>query len=223
VDADTPQIIARPGGYWLSYLVHGVAKTAPTAEGDDEPDDAGLPGKKPSKKGARNDDDSDTEAAGEAIAHQWIELLPLDENGFSAGAARAVTPKDARVIGYDLASGADGRAVLLYREDDTPSGSHGGRVKTVIAELGGIGDPQVIADEGVGAGVPMLFGGWVVIHSLTGPVQLGAIGPKGELLSELSPETALKQGELLAADGDAFLVATPAGRAMKLSVARCTR
>ena len=223
VDADTPQLIARPGGFWLSYLVHGVAKTAPTAEGDQEPDDAGAPGKSPPQKRARNNDDSDTEAAGEAIAHQWIELLPLDESGFSAGAARAVTPKDSRVIGYDLASGEDGRAVLLYREDDTPSGSHGGRVKAVIAELGGIGDPQVIAEEGVGAGVPMLFGKWVVIHSLSGSVQLGAIGPKGELASELSPETALRQGEILAADGEAFLVATPAGRAMKLSVARCTR
>lgn len=223
IDADTPRIIGRPGGFWLSYLVHGVAKTAPTAEGDDEPGDPSAPPKKPEKKGARDKDDSDTEAAGEAIAHQWIELLPLDESGFSAGAARAVTPKDSRVIGYDLASGEDGRAVLLYREDDTPSGSHGGRVKVVIAELGGIGDPQVIAEEGVGAGVPMLFGGWVVIHSLSGSVQLGAIGPKGELTSELSPEKSLKQGEILAADGDAFLVATPAGRAMKLSIARCTR
>ena len=223
IDADTPRLIARPGGFWLSYLVHGVAKTAPTAEGDDDPGDPSAPPKRPEKKGNRDKDDSDTEAAGEAIAHQWIELLPLDEGGFSAGAARAVTPKDSRVIGYDLAGGDDGRAVLLYREDDTPSGSHGGRVKVVIAELGGIGDPQVIAEEGVGAGVPMLFGGWVVIHSLSGSVQLGAIGPKGELTSELSPEKSLKQGEILAADGDAFLVATPAGRAMKLSIARCTR
>lgn len=223
VDADTPQLIARPGGFWLSYLVHGVAKTAPTAEGEEEPEDAAPPGKSPAKKGKRNADDSDTEAAGEAIAHQWIELLPLDKDGFSAGAARPVTPKDSRVIGYDLASGEDGRAVILYREDDTPSGSHGGRVKAVIAELGGIGDPQVIAEEGVGAGVPMLFGGWVVIHSLSGPVQLGAIGPKGELVGELSPETALKQGEILAADGEAFLVAAPAGRAMKLSIAKCVR
>lgn len=223
IDADTPRLITRPGGFWLSYLVHGVAKTAPTAENEGDEEDPKAPPKKPEKKPVRNDDDSDTEAAGEAIAHQWIELLPLDENGMSTGAARAVTPKDSRVIGYDLGPGEDGRAVLIYREDDTPSGSHGGRVKVIVAELGGIGDPQVIAEDGVGAGVPQLFGGWVVIHSLSGPVQLGAIGPRGELTGELAPERSLKHGEILAADGETFLVATPAGRAMKLSVARCAR
>lgn len=226
VDADVPRLAPRPGGFWLSYMVHGDAPTAPTAEKDEEeePEDAGASAKKPGKgKGSNNPDDSDTEAAGEAIAHQWIELVPLDEGGFPTGAPRPVTPRNSRVIGYDLDDGEDGRAVVLYREDDTPSGSSGGRVKVVIAELGGVSEPHVIAEEGVGSGVPMLHDGWVVIHSLSGPVQLGAIGPRGDLVSELSPEASLKLGEVLTAQKDAFLVATPAGRAMKLGVVRCTR
>jgi hypothetical protein len=222
IDADGPRLAARPGGFWLSYLVHGDPPTEPTAAKDDAPEDAG-PGKSAKKGASNNPDDSDTEAAGEAIAHQWIELIPLDESGSAAGAARAVTPKNSRVIAYDLDDGEDGRALLIYREDDTPSGSSGGRVKVVIAELGGIGEPRVIAEEGVGAGVPQLHGGWVVIHSLSGPVQLGAIGPRGDLVGELAPEPVLKQGEILAAEGGTFLVATPAGRAMKLGVVRCTR
>lgn len=222
IDADVPRLAPRPGGFWLSYMVHGDAPTAPTAEKDDEPEDAGA-GKQGKSKGSNNPDDSDTEAAGEAIAHQWIELVPLDESGFPTGAARPVTPKNSRVIGYDLDDGDDGRAVILYREDDTPSGSSGGRVKVVIAELGGVAEPRVIAEEGVGTGVPLLYGGWIVIHSLAGPVRLGAIGPRGDVVSELQPEASLKLGEILTAHQDAFLVATPAGKAMKLGVVRCTR
>ncbi|MFO0587764.1 MAG: hypothetical protein U0441_09505 [Polyangiaceae bacterium] len=230
IDADQPRLAPRPGGYWLSYLVHGDAPTEPTAakndnDGDDSPapePTSKKPKKKPSKK-ADNNDDSDTEAAGEAIAHTWIELLPLDENGTSVGAARAVTPKDGRVIGYDLEDGADGSAVLLYREDDTPNGSNGGQVKSIVAELGGVGEPRVIAEEGVGAGVPQLFGSWVVIHSMSGPVQIGALGPKGDIASEMAPEKLLGHGEVIAASNGAFLIGTPAGRAMKLAVARCAR
>ena len=229
MDADQPRLAPRPGGYWLSYLVHGDAPTEPTAAKNDSDDEqpapeptSKKPKKKPSKK-ADNNDDSDTEAAGEAIAHTWIELLPLDENGMSVGAARAVTPKDGRVIGYDLEDGADGSAVLLYREDDTPNGSNGGQVKSIVAELGGVGEPRVIAEEGVGAGVPQLFGSWVVIHSMSGPVQIGALGPKGDVTSEIAAEKALGHGEVIAATNSAFLIGTPAGRAMKLAVARCAR
>jgi hypothetical protein len=225
IDADVPRLAPRPGGFWLSYMVHGDPPTAPTAEKDDEPADAGdgAPSARGKGKGAANPDDSDTEAAGEAIAHQWIELVPLDQAGFPTAAPRAVTPKNTRVNGYDLGAGDDGRAVVLYREDDTPSGSSGGRVKALVAELGGATEEHVIAEDGVGTGVPLLHGGWVVIHSLSGPVQLGAIGPRGDLASELQPEASLKLGEILAANGDSFLVATPAGRAMKLGVVRCTR
>jgi hypothetical protein len=230
IDADQPRLAPRPGGYWLSYVVHGDAPTEPTAAKDDAPTDTGTNAnanasakKKPGTKGDTNPDDSDTEAAGEAIAHQWLELIPLDENGMATGAPRAVTPKDGRVIGYDLEDDADGRAVLLYREDDTPNGSNGGRVKVITVELGGVGEPHVIAEEGVGAGVPQLFSSWVVIHSMSGPVQIGAIGPHGELTAELAPEKPLGHGEVIAASGNAFLIATPAGRAMKLAVARCAR
>ncbi len=226
IDADVPRLAPRPGGYWLSYIVHGDAPTEPTAnkpDSDDPPDDAGPAKKKPGKKAEANPDDSDTEAAGEAIAHQWLELIPLDESGVPTGGPRAVTPKDGRVIGYDLEDGPEGRAVLIYREDDTPNGSIGGRVKSVTVELGGVGEPHVLAEEGVGTGVPQLLGSWVVIHSMSGPVQIGSIGPKGEIALELAPEKPLGHGEVLAANGDTFLVATPAGRAMKLGVTRCAR
>lgn len=226
IDADVPRLAPRPGGYWLSYMVHGDAPSEPTAakpDSDTPPEDAGPTKKKPGKKPEANPDDSDTEAAGEAIAHQWLEILPLDESGVPTGGPRAVTPKDGRVIGYDLEEGPEGRAVLIYREDDTPNGSTGGSVKSVTVEMGGVGEPHVLADEGVGTGVPQLLGSWIVIHSMSGPVQIGAIGPRGEIAAELAPEKPLGHGEVLAASGDTFLVATPAGRAMKLGVTRCAR
>ncbi|MEZ4295418.1 MAG: hypothetical protein R3B70_10615 [Polyangiaceae bacterium] len=223
IDADGPRLAPRPGGYWLAYLAHGDPPTAPTASKDDgdTPGDPKKPGSK--SKADDNPDDSDTEAAGEALGHQWIELVPLDASGLATGAARAVTPQSARVIGFDLSASADGRATLIYRDDDTPTGSTGGRVAVVTAELGGIGEARVIAEDGVGTGVPQLFGDWVVIHSLTGPIQLGFLGAQGDLAGALAPEKELKLGEILGAHETTFLVATPAGRAMKLGVATCKR
>jgi hypothetical protein len=199
-DADTPRLKARPGGTWLAYLVRGEDRK---------------------KKGKATDDDEDTASGGEPIINHWVEVVPLDEDGAPAGAPRAVTPRDGHVLAYDLELGDDGSALVAWRDDDTPSGSGGGRLSVVVARLGGVSEARVIEDEGGGAGVPDLLPGWLAVTSATGRTKLAPMNGKGELGGELGADASLGSGELLAAAKDVILVARTAGKAMKLGVVRC--
>lgn len=230
-DAETPRVIGRPGGYWLAYIAR-----------------AEEPARKAAAK--KDDGDEDTAAAGETIAHQWIEVVPLDETGALTATPRAVTPKNGHVLAYDLTLGEDDGLILAFRDDDTPSGSIGGRISAVLVRLGGASEPRVLvggdrdqdappeAALGLGAGVPALLPGargpggqdpakaagaaaWLAIANASGPTQLAALTARGELEGGLHAEPALGRGEPIAASAEALLVAQPAGKAMKLALLRC--
>lgn len=194
-DAEVPRLVSRPGGYWLAYLAIGEAK-------------------KPK--------DEDHGLGGEAIQPRWIEVVPLDEKGAPVGLPRAVTPKDGHALAFDIEASEDGGALVAYRDDDTPSGSTGGRVMTIWVRLSGLGDAQLVTEEGSSTGVPDLWPGWMAIASLSGATRMGPISAKGELLGELRREPELGNGEVLAGTQASLLVARPAGKAMKLSVLECT-
>lgn len=212
VDADLPRIVARPGGYWMAY--------AAQAAGEQGKDKSKA---NPPKAKKKPTNEVDEERGGEAIANRWVELIPLDEAGAPAGSPRAVTPKDGHVLAYDVELGADGSALVAFRDDDTPIGSSGGRVGLVAVGLGGSGEARIVAEEGVGAGVPELLPGWLTVASLSGPLRLAPVTGAGELFGPLAPEASFGVGgEVLAATREALLVARPAGRAMKLSITKCS-
>ena len=194
-DAELPRLAPRPGGYWLAYAVVGEAK-------------------KPK--------DEDTGLGGEAIAPRWVEVVPLDERGKPVSVARAITPKDGHALAFDVEASDDGGMILAYRDDDTPSGSTGGKVMTVWVRLSGVGEPQLVTEEANSTGVPDLLPGWMAIASLSGATRIGPLSAKGELLGELRREPELGNGEVLAATRASLLIARPAGKAMKLSVLECT-
>ena len=202
-NAERPRIVARPGGYWLAYAVHGKAAA-------------------PSRKEAhrKRDDDEDREL-GEAITTSFVELLPLDESGAPVGAARVVTPKTGHVLSFDLEIGDDGGALIAWRDDDTPTGSSGGKLLSTLAKLSGGGEARVLAEETASAGVPELLPGWISLGSVNGATRLAGLSPRGELTDELAPEKALGAGVPAAASSDTLLLARPMGQAMRLSVVRC--
>ncbi|MDI1451591.1 hypothetical protein [Polyangium sp. 6x1] len=193
-DAETPRLAPRPGGHWLAYVVVGAA---------------------------RKPKDEDTGLVGEAIAPRWIEVVPLDEHGAAVALPRAVTPKDGHALAFDVEPSEDGGMVVTYRDDDTPSGSSGGRVMSVWVRLSGVGEARLLTEEPTSAGVPDLMPGWLSVSSLSGATRIGTMTPRGELVGELRPEPVLGNGEVLAATRAALLVARPAGKAMKLSVMQC--
>jgi hypothetical protein len=203
-DAERPRIVARPGGYWLAYAVRGKAPKPSRKEGE-----------------KKRDDDEDREL-GEAITTSYVELVPLDESGAPVGAARVVTPKTGHVLSFDLELGEDGGALIAWRDDDTPTGSSGGRLLSTIAKLGGVSEARVLAEETASAGVPELLPGWISLGSVNGATRLGGLSPRGELTDDLQPEKALGAGVPAAAIGDTLLLARPMGQAMRLSVVRCT-
>jgi hypothetical protein len=206
-DADSPRLLAREGGYWLAYL----AKTEPPTDVE----------KKRAKNADSEDEDDPRARAGEAIGNRWVEVLPLDANGAPAAPPRAVTAKTGHVLTFDLAPASDG-VFVVYRDDDTPSGSSGGGLGSVVVKLGGAIEARPIQDQAKGVGVPSLVPGWLVMSGLAGRTYLAALGPGGELLEALEPEPVLASGEVVAATRDVMLVARPFGRAMRLIPVRCS-
>jgi hypothetical protein len=216
-DAEAPRVVPRPGGYWLGWVARGDAPQKPKASAEPPP-------KKPKDKAKAkhdDDDDEDTGYAAETIDARWVEIVPLDEAGAPTAPPKAVTPKDGHVLAFDLGALGGGDALVVFRDDDTPSGSSGGRVSSVVVRLGGPGEPWVIADEGLGSGAPVIVPGWLAIADVSGGTRLAGLDDKGELTSEIGVEPSLFGGEILASGPGGLLLARPLGRAVRLFVVRC--
>jgi hypothetical protein len=246
VDAELPRVIARPGGFWLAYVAsRPVADADAGAPAPAKPQPPKPPGPKPpapktkaakekaaKEKAAKEkpkpkpkvDDDEDPGREGaQEILPSWIELAPLDELGKLQGPPRPVTDESGHVLAYDIEPAPDGAALIAWRDDDTPTGAHGGRVSLILVNASGAGAQQTVAEEHVGAGVPELLQGWLMVPDEHGQAQLAPMSPEGELTAPLQIEPLLGSGELLAASGDVLLQAQPSGRAIRLVTLKCQR
>ncbi|HVY49810.1 MAG TPA: hypothetical protein VHB21_28140, partial [Minicystis sp.] len=215
-DADTPRLVARPGGFWLGYVASGDADEAPAKAK-----------KKHAAKKPKDDDENSEEVdtdvpAGEAIQHRWVELVPLDESAGPTSAPRAVTPKDGNVLAFDLKLGAGGAALVVYRDDDTPTGSGGGRLAAALVKPDGAVLPRPYKEDVAGVGAPVILPGWLAVSALNGRTYLGALDEEGDLKEPLEAEPAFGNGEPLAAKDGLLLVAKPEGKAMRLFPVKCS-
>ncbi|MCU0690525.1 MAG: hypothetical protein MUF54_03910 [Polyangiaceae bacterium] len=193
-DADAPRVVPRPGGFWLLW----VARRAAAA-------------------------DNEARYRAEDIAFRWLEAVPLDAQAALAGSPRRIGTNDGHVLAYDVVSGEGGAAVVVWRDDDTPSGSQGGQLYRARLHLGGIDGPDVIGGEHLGAGAPNVMQGWLSIADALGPTRLAPLGSAGELLDQLASEATLGAGEPVANLGDKLLVSRPSGLAVRLFVVSCIR
>ncbi len=73
-------------------------------------------------------------------------------------------------------------------------GSTGGRLSSALVRLGGSVEVHILAEESLGAGIPDLLPGWLVIGGM-GATKLGAIDLRGVLAGGLDPEPSLGTGE----------------------------
>jgi hypothetical protein len=209
VDAEAPRITARPGGYWLAWLVNA------SGAGSGRVYDPG-------------DEVNENAAAGSAYNARWLQLAALDARGKLLGDARRLTARQGRVVGYDLATGPSGSAWLVWRQDAPTPGASGGRI--TMAEVRAEGSPLIrsIREDDVGAGEPV----WLVpnagaarwlsfpdAHDQTLLMRMDSFGKAGLPLG-LGPE--LEGAGALAAEGDQLLFAVPRGRAIELFPATCT-
>ena len=202
VDAELPRLVARPGGFWLAYVAR--------ARGDED----GAP---------RDPRATEGRFAAERIVPSWVELLPLNEEGGVEGEPRAVTARTGHVQAFDMGPGRDGGAVIAWRDDDTPSGAQGGAVTVMSVGASGVGQEQPVTSDDVGAGVPSLVGGFVILPDGRGHILAAPVAPDAELGGEIRREDAFGIGQVLAASGDRFLVARPSGKAADFAVVTCSR
>jgi hypothetical protein len=191
-DVDSPRLAARPGGFWLAYVARRTT-----------------------------DFDADADYVAEDIGYRWIEIMPLDANGSPTAKPRAVTPADGHVMLFDIAPASDGGVLLVYRDDDTPTGSGGGRIMRVYAAASGAEPPVSLMEDDVGAGAPSLVGGWLAIADATGSTRLAPLSSAGDLLGPPGAEPDIGSGEPIAASERTLLIARPAGRDMRLVPIRC--
>lgn len=191
-DAEMPRLVPRPGGFWLTWIARMPEKV--------------------------NDKDRE---AGEVPEFRWLMAVPLTFKGAPIGNPMRITPEKGHLLVYDIHALPEGGAVIVYRDDDTPSGSSGGILLQVVLRPDGAGEPTVIADQNLGVGVPTLQGAWLTMADASAETRLSRIGPKGNLLDRLESEPTLGRGELLAARGDDLLVLQPRGRGVRLFVTSC--
>jgi hypothetical protein len=193
-DGDNPRLVVRPGGFWLFWV-------------------------------ARRPEASDFDARyrAEDLSYKWLEVVPLDERGALVGSARKVGAERGHVLVYDVAEGRDGSALVMWRDDDTPSGSAGGKLMRALVRLGGVDGPDVVDDANLGPGAPNVMPGWLAVADAASPTRIAPLAPDGALIDRLASEPLIGTGEPEASKGDVLLVSRPAGLAMKLLLAKCSR
>ena len=238
IDADAPRVVARPEGFFLAYLAHGVeVRREEAAErGDDAPapkrpkDEAPAKRtktKKPAKsksasgRADRASGEVDEAKGGEGVGASWLEVALLDAAGARVGEPLRVTPENSNVVSFDVGPGAGGSLLVAWRDEDSPTGAAGGPVRVAQITSGGLGEARLVASELPADGAPSLLEGWLALSTLRGPDLLGRLGPDGALLEDVLPEPSLGRGEPIAARGDRLLLAEPDGKAMRLRVVAC--
>jgi hypothetical protein len=202
-DAESPRLLPRPGGFWLTWITHVKSQTA-QAEAD----------------------------APELAGESYVTALPLGFDGSPSGEERALTPIHGFARSYDLAAGHGGAFLLAWRDEPGVSGVEGGAVYLAQVSEQGAGQPGLVAapgplagtapslvfDSNPGGGAPH---GWLSLESEAGGTWLGALSPEGTLLGPLHGDTVLGAGALLAASGGRLLVAEPRAQDLQLQWMSC--
>lgn len=186
-DAESPRLIARPGGYWLAWLA---------------------------RRGEV--DEHLVEGPGERRAFRWVEAIALDAKGEPAGPVRRVSSERGRAATFDLAlaepkalRGSD--LVVVVQDDAAPSEGAGARIARYrvrapdstdnsafeIADIvdGGVG--QTLA-ELVPAPAPADAARWLAWTDTAERAQMTPLGPGLAASGRTSPEPALDGARVLA-------------------------
>ena len=210
-DAESPRVLPRKGGFWLSWVSHGPpAKTARKAA--------------PSDAGTEAEYDSVME-----VTPRRLKLLPLDEQGVPSAEPTLVTAPDAHVLAYDAIPFGEG-VLFAWRDDPTTLGAEAPKVHLARVAPDGTVALEVIEDEEVAEGAPRLFSDrdsaaaprtWLALMGKYGRSRLGHIDATGKLVAPLQDVEGFGQSEPLALESRRFLLGQPRGQALDLSVVRC--
>ncbi len=193
-NAEMPRVVARPGGFWLVWV-------AARPEHVDE----------------------EARAPGEDAEFRWLEALSLDTQGEPIGGPRRLSPPDGHVLTFDLVALSEGRALVVYRDDDVPSGGAGGTLGRVVLRPDGPGEASPWADLAGPSASPSLLPGWLAVADAAAETRLVPLGPGGEPTGTPVREPVIGLGEPVAALDDRLLVVRPGGGGVRVFTTSCSR
>ncbi len=204
-DADEPQVVPRPNGYWLAWIARRPERT-----------DAG-------ETVVALSAGSDPERPSEDRAYRWVELQALDGGGQPVGTPHAITATQGHVSAFSLVSRDDG-AHLFVRDDEEAFEGAGGRILHVAVHGDRAEAPEELVAQGVGPGAPTLLSvvampPLLVYADGTDQTRIVPLSPALALVGAASVEPALADARPLGAIvGRTGWVA---GRAAKILAVAC--
>jgi hypothetical protein len=195
-DAESPRLLARPGGFWLAWLARRPEEELYGVEGPGEP-----------------------------RAFRWVEVIPLDARGEAAGPVRRVSPERGRAVAFELATIGSDLVVVVQDEAAHREGAGARLVRYVLKDRldfgdlvdGGVG--HAIVDVVESGGKPRWLA-WsdVAEHTHVAPLGDGLVAGQGTI------EPALDHARVVAATPPdvVYAVVTPAaGAAPELRRVTC--
>ena len=205
-DVDSPRLALRKGGYWLA-----VARSL----------DAPKPQKKkaPDAGSDLGEDDSLLD-----IGTRRIEVQKLDEKGKAVSSALVVTAPGARPMTFELAAAADGGAYVAFREDDSTPGADNGALELVHVKADGTFQKLQLDGDASGTGTPSLLVDaadpskvWLTAAGENGATWFGRVGDH----TVLAADSTVRGADMIAIQGENFLLARSKSTAAEVSVAEC--
>ncbi len=148
-DAESPQVISRPGGFWLAW----VQSDTTSARDPQAKASRSTTGRGTQKSTAA--DDSTLPAVD--LGTRELYAIAVDLAGRAIAKPLRITQGSAHVVAYDLTALVDGSALLAWRDDEMSPG-----IESQVVHLGRLGldghlETYRIEDESIGVGAPQLL------------------------------------------------------------------
>lgn len=217
LDAEAPQLVTRPGGYWLGFLAAEESKPVTAA-------------KKPLGKSSGSHSDASEDGVVVELGRRKLLLLSLDRQGAVAGSSIAVTEPGAHVETFALETMPEGGVLVTYREARRAPGVEADEAFVVEVKPDGSVTRLRVEDERIGAGLPLLLVAkepkdqasvWLGIAGKAGDMNVAVYFPGSGKLGSLIAQPALLGSEPVARDGRALLTARPRGRVVEFERVEC--
>jgi len=215
-DAEAPQLLPRPGGFWLSYLSSVGVRATKNARAVAA-----------TQKSATNEDDNRQVVE---LGKRTIQLTALDYNGAVVGQGIAVTEPSTNVVAFDAEALADGGVIVAYRQANTAPGVEDDEILVTQVRPDGSFVRMKLEDERFGAGMPVVLTAasgnpssdvWLVVGGKSGDGLLSRFIPGESTLGAVATEPALSLAEPLVRVGDHLLISHVRGKAAEFEPITC--
>jgi hypothetical protein len=217
VDADSPRVLVRPGGYWAAWVQAGQVAAGKSGE----------------KKALRPKDESSPDEHLNLVEMGPRELhaVVLDAAGHPMGKPLRVAAGVAHVVAYDMSLLDGGAALFAWRDDDTAAG-----VESQVVHLARVGlDGHVeffrLEDEVIGVGAPQLLidssstpedRAWLALVNTGERTSVIKLGPNGKPTGLVVGDADLGVANPLLRSQGRLLLVRPRGKGVDMEAIHCS-